>query len=170
MTVALKLTLLPPVLLLTRANVVCPTPTPLAKSLCGQDMMGFTLSKGCASHFFNHPCGFRFTTLDIYHPPIRCATVSGFTFQIIARFLPEDSEKIAVRSKYYCLNLTRKIYHPSLGPYCISWPRRVKHNAPMKELADASVLVLQANKTRATGYVQLVQGAAPELYLTLQVR
>lgn len=40
----------------------------------------------------------------------------------------------------------------------------------MKELADASVLVLQANKARATGYVQLVQGAGPELYLTLQVR
>lgn len=39
----------------------------------------------------------------------------------------------------------------------------------MKELADASVLVLQANKARATGYVQLVQMAGPELYLPLQV-
>ncbi|CAM9260620.1 unnamed protein product, partial [Sphacelaria rigidula] len=82
-----------------------------------QDMMGFALSRACASHFCHHPCGFRFTTLDISHPPIR-----------------------------------------------------VKHNVPMKELADASVLVLQANKVRATSYVQLVQGAGPELYLTLQER
>lgn len=40
----------------------------------------------------------------------------------------------------------------------------------MKDVADASVLVLRANKARATGYVQLVQMAQPELYLTLQVR
>lgn len=48
-------------------------------------------------------------------------------------------------------------------------PCRIKHNAPMKEVADASVLVLRANKARATDYVQLVQMAQPELYLTLQV-
>lgn len=60
--------------------------TPLAKSLCGQDMMGFTLSKACASHFFNHPCGFRFTTLDISHPPIRYADLPGFTLQMNVRF------------------------------------------------------------------------------------
>lgn len=39
----------------------------------------------------------------------------------------------------------------------------------MKEVADASVLVLRANKARSTDYVQLVQMAHPELYLTLQV-
>lgn len=39
----------------------------------------------------------------------------------------------------------------------------------MKDVADASVLVLRANKARATDYVQLVQTAQPELYLTLQV-
>lgn len=39
----------------------------------------------------------------------------------------------------------------------------------MKEVADASVLVLRANKARSTDYVQLVQMAQPELYLTLQV-
>lgn len=39
----------------------------------------------------------------------------------------------------------------------------------MKDVADASVLVLRANKARATDYVQLVQMAQPELYLTLQV-
>lgn len=46
---------------------------------------------------------------------------------------------------------------------------RIKHNAPMKEVADASVLVLRANKARATGYIDLIQMAQPELYLTLQV-
>eukprot|EP00752_Nemacystus_decipiens_P011884 g10537.t2 len=49
-------------------------------------------------------------------------------------------------------------------------PMRVKHNAPMKDVADATVLVLRANKARATDYVQLVQMAQPELYLTLQER
>lgn len=49
-------------------------------------------------------------------------------------------------------------------------PCRIKHNAPMRELADASVLVVRANKVRATDYVQLVRMARPELYLTLQVR
>lgn len=47
---------------------------------------------------------------------------------------------------------------------------RVKHNVPVKEVADASVLVLRANKARATGYVELIQMAQPELYLTLQVQ
>lgn len=47
--------------------------------------------------------------------------------------------------------------------------RRIKHNAPMKEVAEASMLVLRANKARATDYVQLVQMAQPELYLTLEV-
>lgn len=40
----------------------------------------------------------------------------------------------------------------------------------MKEVADASVLVLRTNKAQATDYVQLVQMAQPQLYLTLQVR
>ncbi|CAN0562660.1 unnamed protein product, partial [Ectocarpus sp. 12 AP-2014] len=47
---------------------------------------------------------------------------------------------------------------------------RIKHNAPMKEVAEASMLVLRANKARATDYVQLVQMAQPELYLTLEER
>ncbi|CAN0309460.1 unnamed protein product, partial [Ectocarpus sp. 12 AP-2014] len=46
----------------------------------------------------------------------------------------------------------------------------IKHNAPMKEVAEASILVLRANKARATDYVQLVQMAQPELYLTLEER
>lgn len=46
---------------------------------------------------------------------------------------------------------------------------RIKHNAPMKEVADASVLVLRANKAQATAYIDLIQMAQPELYLTLQV-
>lgn len=58
----------------------------------------------------------------------------------------------------------------SLAPNAVGIPCRIKHNAPMKEVADASVLVLRANKARATDYVQLVQMAQPELYLTLQVR
>ncbi|CAM9324073.1 unnamed protein product [Ectocarpus sp. 6 AP-2014] len=49
-------------------------------------------------------------------------------------------------------------------------PMRIKHNAPMKEVAEASMLVLRANKARATDYVQLVQMAQPELYLTLEER
>ncbi|CAM9977150.1 unnamed protein product [Scytosiphon promiscuus] len=49
-------------------------------------------------------------------------------------------------------------------------PMRIKHNAPMKEVADASVLVLRANKARATDYVQLVRIGRPELYLTFQER
>eukprot|EP00903_Cladosiphon_okamuranus_P019664 g18076.t2 len=82
-----------------------------------QEMLGFTLSTTCSNHFYNRPCGFKFTTLDISNAPIR-----------------------------------------------------IKHNVPMKEVADASVLVLRANKARATDYVQLVQMAKPQLYLTLQER
>ncbi|CAM9096355.1 unnamed protein product, partial [Hapterophycus canaliculatus] len=82
-----------------------------------QEMLGFSLSGTCSTHFYSRPVGFKFTTLDISNAPMR-----------------------------------------------------VKHNAPMKDVADASVLVLRANKVRATDYVQLVRMARPELYLTLQER
>ncbi|CAM9104826.1 unnamed protein product [Discosporangium mesarthrocarpum] len=82
-----------------------------------QEMLGFSISNTCASHFYDQPSGFRFTTVDLSDAPLR-----------------------------------------------------TKHNVPMLEFAQASILVLRANKVRANGYVQLVQDDGPELYLTLQER
>ena len=47
---------------------------------------------------------------------------------------------------------------------------RIKHNVPIKEVADAAILMLRATKARTNGYVQFVRMAGPELYLTLQVK
>ncbi|CAM9112229.1 unnamed protein product, partial [Choristocarpus tenellus] len=82
-----------------------------------QDMLGFSLSNTCTSHFYDRPSGFHFTTLDLSNTPLR-----------------------------------------------------IKHNLPMLEFAEASIVVMRANQTRSMGYIQLVQKDNPHFYLTLQER